>query len=303
MKTYNYISPFFWRTMRREGVLTLLLLIMLGGTSCQEEDLIVQSLYDVSGARLIYEDSQASKFINVVAVSMQVSYDKDENIDQLKRLCSRAVNEHPDTELILFGESILGWYIDEDEPENYQELIAEPIPGPAVDEIALVADSLNIYLAFGLTEKRNDTLFNSQILLNPNGEVEAVHRKINLTQDDLSNGIIAGPKTEDNVTLVTINGIRTGLIVCADVSGYWLTKQLVNKNVELILHSLASEVPEFVFDPVARQFNAWEVFANRFGSEGKRNYSGLTYIADPSGSIRSGASKSAIYMYHRIAVR
>jgi predicted amidohydrolase len=283
--------------------ISILLLLCGCLAGCQEENVIVQSLLDLSGAPLSYDDSQANKFLNVVSASIQVSHDKASNIAELKRICNLASREHPETELILFGESILGWYVDEEDPEGYQQKIAEPIPGPATQTLAMLADSLNIYLVFGLTEKRRDTLFNSQVLLNPSGQLEAVHRKIHLTPEDLENGMEAGAKSEENITLVTINDIRCGMIVCADQSGYWLTEQLVNKEVELILHSLASQVSEFSFDPVARQFNAWEVFANRYGQEGSRLYSGTTYIADPAGTIRSGASGSALYMYHRIAVR
>ena len=293
--------------MRSKTILEsrILLFIMLLGllTACQKEDVIVQSLFDLSGARLIYDDSQATKFLNVVSVSMKVSRTKEDNIEQIKNICFTAVDEHPDTELILFGESILGWYIDDENPESYQKQIAETIHGPAVNAIAQMADSLNIYLAFGLIETKNNKLFNSQVLLNPDGEIQAIHRKINLTTEDEKNGIQPGPKTDENVSVVNINGIQTGMIICADVSSYWLTQQLVQKKSELILHSLASEVSEFVIDPVARQFNAWVVFANRFGEEGNRNYSGTTYIADPAGSIRSGSSGSALFMFHRIAVR
>ena len=270
---------------------------------CQDDDTIVQSLLDLSGAPLIYDDSQASRFLSVVAVSMQVSHDKIRNLEEIQRSCKLVIAEHPDTELILFGESILGWYIEEEDPEGYQEEIAEPIPGPATRAVAQLADSLNVYVAFGLTEKKEDTLFNSQVLLNPSGELEAIHRKIHMTPEDLANGMEAGPKSEENITIVRINDIRCGLIVCADQSGFWLTEQLVKREVEVIFHSLASQVSEFVFDPVARQFNAWEVFANRYGEEGSRLYSGTTYIADPAGSIRSGASGSALYLYHRIAGR
>lgn len=281
----------------------LLLTLCTMASSCQEEDVIVQSLLDLSGAPLKYDDSQASKFLNVVSASIQVSKEKSKNIEEIQRVCKLVTEEHPDTDLILFGESILGWYIEEEDPENYQKEIAETIPGGATGTLAQLADSLNIYIAFGLTEKRNDTLYNSQVLLNPSGDLEAVHRKIHLTPEDHGNGMEAGPRTEENITIVSINDISCGLIICADQSGYWLTEQLVKRKVEVILHSLASQVSLFVFDPVARQFNAWEVFANRFGEEGSRLYSGTTYIADPAGAIRSGASGSALYMHHRIAVR
>lgn len=103
--------------------------------------------------------------------------------------------------------------------------------------------------------------------------------------------------------MTDIKGIKVGMIICADVSGFWLTEQLVNQKVELILHSMASEVPEFFIDPVSRQFNAWEVFANRTGNELQREYSGTIFIADPAGTIRTRSTASESYNFYRVGIR
>ena len=70
-----------------------------------------------------------------------------------------------------------------------------------------------------------------------------------------------------------------------------------------MLHSLASEVPEFYIDAVARQFNAWEIFANRYGDELGRAYSGTTFISDPAGTIRVTDGGKETYVHYRIGVR
>jgi len=93
------------------------------------------------------------------------------------------------------------------------------------------------------------------------------------------------------------------MIICADVNGFWLSEKLIRNNVELILHPMASEVPMFKIDAVSRQFNAWEVFANRYGSELERNYSGTCFIADPSGTIRVGGSENEGFYYYKIGVK
>jgi predicted amidohydrolase len=58
----------------------------------------------------------------------------------------------------------------------------------------------------------------------------------------------------------------------------------------------------FKIDAVSRQFNAWEVFANRWGTELDREYSGTTFIADPAGTIRVGDSEKEGFYYYRIGV-
>lgn len=270
---------------------------------CQKEDVIVQSLFDLTGAPLTYDDSKATKFINVAAVCISPSKIKAGNVRMIRQKSLETKDKYPITELILFPETILGWYIDDSAPEEYQRNIAEPIPGETTRAVSLLADSLNVYIVFGMAEAENGKIYNSQVIIDPDGAIAGVHRKINLTPEDEKSGYTPGDRTPDNVTIVSINQIKVGLIICADVSSYWLTKQLTGKGVEVILHSMASEATEFNIDPVARQFNAWEVFCNRWSHEGKRSYSGTTYIADPSGTIRvSDSGKESIQTY-KIGVR
>ena len=284
------------------GFKALLFILVIGFFSCEKDDTIVQSLFDLSGAPLLYDDSNASRHLNVVTVSMICSKDKAENLIKIRQKATQAKTLHPNAELILFGESILGWYIDDDNPEPYQRSIAETIPGPATDSIAKTALELDCYIGFGLTELYSGKLFNSFVLISPDGQIMAVHRKVNITPEDISNDITAAAKVDSSVTIVDINNIKTGMIICADVNGFWLTKQLTDRKVEVILHPMASEVPMFRIDAVSRQFNAWEVFANRYGNELERAYSGTAFIADPAGTIRIGDSDSEGFYFCKIGV-
>ena len=288
---------------RKAGHLIIITIIPFIFLACAKEDVIVQSLFDLSGAPLKYDDSKATRFLNVAAVSMEVSYEKDKNLQKMTAIIRNIKKEEPQTELILFGETILGWYIDDDNPVEYQQSVAEEIPGHATGLIGHLADSLNVYIVFGLTEINEGNVYNSQVIINHEGAIEALHRKINLTPEDLKNGFVPGEKSDNNVTTAIINNIKAGIIICADISSFYLTKQLTAKKTELILHSMASEVAEFKIDPVSRQFNAWEVFANRYGKEGKRHYSGTTYVADPSGTIRVTGSGKEIVKFCKLAVR
>lgn len=281
---------------------SILPLIVVTLISCQKDETIVQSLLDLSGAPLFYDDSNASRHLNVVAVSMVCSKNKEENIGLVRQKSIEAKRQYPNAELVLFSESVLGWYIDDDNPEPYQQAIAETIPGPATDSIAKTAIELGCYIGLGLTELNSGKLYNSFILINPNGEIIAVHRKVNITPEDIAGGITPASKVDSSVTIVNINNIKIGMIICADVNGFWLTQQLIERKVEVILHPMASEVPMFSIDAVSRQFNAWEVFANRYGSELDRKYSGTTFIADPAGTIRLGDSGKEGFYYYKIGV-
>lgn len=290
------------QTLKTKTALLSTFLVFLSFFSCQKDDTIVQSLFDLSGAPLKYDDSEANRHLNVVAVSMIYSKDKANNTETICRKAAEAKHAYPDAELILFGESVLGWYIDDENPEPYQRTIAETIPGPATDSIGQTARELNCHIGFGMTELNSGKLYNSFVLLDPGGKILAVHRKVNITLDDILNGITPAAKTDSSVTMVQINNIKVGMIICADVNGYWLTKQLTDRKVELILHPMAWEVPMFAIDAVSRQFNAWEVFANRYGNELERAYSGTAFIANPAGTIRVGDSGREDFYFCKIGV-
>lgn len=279
----------------------LILLSCLFLFSCGDSDILLQGLFDISGAPLGYDESQASKHLAIASVCLECDREKPKNILKIQTMINKIMDEKPETELIVFGETTLGWYYNQ-EDKNYQYKLAETIPGETTDLVGLLAKQYGIYIVLGLGEINNSRLYNSQVLINPDGLIEAIHRKHHLLDEDKESGFEYYEPASDNVTVVDINGIKTGLIICADVSSYWLTEQLNSQDVELIIHSLASFEPEFNIDPVARQFNAWTVFANRYGRENDNFYEGNCYIADPAGTIRTGGNGSQRYEFFQIGV-
>ncbi|MBN1835993.1 MAG: carbon-nitrogen hydrolase family protein [Spirochaetales bacterium] len=273
--------------------------------SCGSKDTIIQSLYDISGAPLMYDDSGATKFLHAAAVCMRCAKDKAENLTDMEAMIDLIVADHPEVDLIVFGETILGWYHDPADPQGYQWDLAEPIPGPAVAQIAVRAASYNIYIAFGMGELDGGKLYNTQVLLAPDGTVQAKHRKVHLIDTDEAGGFTPAVRSAADpfsLTITDIDGIRAAMLICADVSDYWLATQINERGVDLIVHSLASFEPAFTIDAVSRQFNAWAIFANRCGREADTDYAGNCYIADPAGTIRAGGEGGQRWEYAVVRV-
>jgi predicted amidohydrolase len=58
--------------------------------------------------------------------------------------------------------------------------LAHPIPGPRLERLAAAARNASVYLAVGLVERAGSSrLFNSAVLIGPNGGLLLHHRKIN----------------------------------------------------------------------------------------------------------------------------
>src|SRR5688572_25921152 len=57
--------------------------------------------------------------------------------------------------------------------------LAEPIPGRYSDLLAIAARQAGIYVAAGLTERDGERIYNSAVLISPEGDLLVKHRKIN----------------------------------------------------------------------------------------------------------------------------
>jgi len=288
--------------MKRILVFLLLLPLLV---SCGSKNTIIQSLYDISGAPLVYDDSGATKTLHAAAVCMRCSKDKADNLTNMVAMIDSIVDDHSEIDLIVFGETILGWYYDPADPQGYQLGLAEQIPGSAVASIAAKAFSHGIYIVFGMGELDGGQLYNTQVLLSPDGTVQAKHRKVHLIDTDEAGGFTPAVRSATDpfsLTTTDINGIHAAMLICADVSDYWMATEINEQGVDLIIHSLASFEPAFTIDAVSRQFNAWEIFANRCGREGDTDYAGNCYIADPAGTIRAGGEGAQRYEYAVVRV-
>ena len=283
--------------LRKFGIL-LCLILPIWMPACGDSDQILHSLIDISGAPIPYDNSNPNKVLPVASVCLECSYDKTQNIQKMENMVFRIMQEEPQTRLIVFGETTLGYYYGLDDPESYQRSVAESIPGPATAKIGSLADSFDIFIVFGMSELGGDALFNSQVLLNPEGQIAAVHRKSGFVPEDEEAGFSRG----SSATVVSIDGIRAGMIICADITSYPLTKELVDADIQILIHSLASLAGGFRFDAAARQFNSWVIFANRYGHEGDQYSPGTCYISDPAGNIVIGGEGKERYLSYNIGV-
>ncbi len=57
--------------------------------------------------------------------------------------------------------------------------LAEPIPGPHSERLARAAREAGVYVVAGLVECTADGLYNAAVLIDPQGQIQHIHRKIN----------------------------------------------------------------------------------------------------------------------------
>lgn len=147
--------------------------------------------------------------------------------------------------------------------------LAESIPdGINFRELRSLAQSYNVYLCAGLVERHGDTIYNSAVLLSPQGELLLHHRKLN----ELAIGHNYYAQGDRLAVAHTPLG-TFGLMICADAfaRGQVVSRTLGLMGADIILSPSAWAVPATHsnvlepygklwlenYSPVARDFQIW----------------------------------------------
>jgi predicted amidohydrolase len=233
----------------------------------------------------LYNEQAATKRLRVASVAMSCDRDPDVNRARMAETVGATMQAHPNTDLVIFGEMILGWYNPGRMPE-YHHLVSQPLSNETLQPFSSLAVQHGIYLCFGISELDGEALHNAQVLLNPEGQVQAIHRKWNLKPGELAAGYQPGPVP---VTITEIRGIRTGMMICSDTASPHAMWALMKHRLDLILLSLADDADEgrFAAKFNARLYDAWIVTANRYGDEDGWFWDGHMVISDPLSEVRA----------------
>lgn len=175
--------------------------------------------------------------MTVAAVQLQAS--DAGNFDKMRELVKEAKDQGAD--LVIFPEeSVFGWL----NPDTF--LKATPIPGKYSDEFSAMAKNENIWLAAGLAEQGPEAnlgsqteahqVYNSGILINPDGQIVLHHRQFNVVQNSFDpsscqqilnqNECNYLPGDLSAITAANTSFGKTSLLVCADAYAYPSTEVL-----------------------------------------------------------------------------
>jgi len=167
----------------------------------------------------------------------------DENLSRAVEMIQRAAAEG--CRIVVLPECLdLGW------THPSARRLAEPIPGAASDRLARAAREGGIYVVAGLTERAGDRLFNAAVLLDPEGQILLVHRKINVL--DIAQDLYA---TGDRLSVARTPLGTIGVNICADnfPDSLCLGHALARMGAQVLLSPSAWAV-DADHDPVAQPY-------------------------------------------------
>jgi predicted amidohydrolase len=168
---------------------------------------------------------------------------------------------------------------------------SEPLEGgPFIEFLTSACRSRNMHIVTGLNERDNDLLYNSAVLIGPDGPVGA-YRKLHLflNERDFFRPGDAGLPVFD------LGTCKVGMLVCFD----WLFPEvwriLALKGADIICHPSNLVLPGLAqrATPIHALTNrVYVVTANRVGAERDLTFTGASTIANPRGDILAQASQS-----------
>lgn len=187
--------------------------------------------------------------------------------------------------------AIYGWV----NPDAHER--AHPIPGADSDRLCELAVKYGLFLCAGLAEKNGKHLHDSAVLIDPQGQILARHRKINILAGLMTPAYTPGR----DITVAETKFGRVGLLICADTHSADILASMAELRPALVIvpygYAAAEEAwPEHgkalegIVANAAKTVGAPVVGTNLVGqiTHGPwtgRTYAGHSVTADRTGSI------------------
>jgi predicted amidohydrolase len=215
--------------------------------------------------------------------------DKQANLKRYEELTLKAKKQGAD--LIIFPEMSLTGYVVKD--QIYE--LAEPIPGPSVQKVAALAKKTGMHIIFGMpevSEKTKATLYNSAVLVGPDGYIGKYHKMYLPTHSVFEEKRYFRPGYQPAVFDTAIGKI--GLTICYDVffpEVFRLTRLGGAQLIVCISASPAVRRSYFEILTAARAIEntAFLAYVNLSGIEEGLQFWGGSRLVGPNGDVLAKA--------------
>lgn len=203
--------------------------------------------------------------VKIAGVQMEPKLlDKEHNLSRCLEMIQVTAKEG--ARLIVFPECALTGYVFSSLEEALP--VAEPIPGPSTDKIAIACRELSVYVVIGLLEKDGNKCYNAAALLGPQGLVGR-HRKAHLPYLGIDRFVNHGDLP---LTVYETEVGRIGMGICYEVNFPEHTRVMALQGAELIVVPTnwpegLEAIPNLVIPTRALDNHLFCVAVNRVGEE------------------------------------
>ncbi len=241
-----------------------------------------------------------SKKQKVASIQYEFS-DKLSKEDRIKK-AEKFIDSCADADLILLPELWnFGWHslVDKDIASiDRLRTLSETLEGETISRMAEGARKVNSYIVAGsILERRNDSFYNTAVLLDPKGKIIATFSKMHLA-NYLGYQEAALLKPGRDITAVRTELGVLGFSICYDLRFPELYRKMaVNKGVEVFLLIAAFAMTRLenwlhLCHARAIENQCYLISCDAVGSDRGHQYLGYSAIIDPRGITIAGSGTS-----------
>jgi N-carbamoylputrescine amidase len=194
--------------------------------------------------------------------------------------------------------------------ENFK--LAETVPGPSTEALSKLAGRKNVVIVASIFEKRAAGIYhNTAVVIDTNGKIAGKYRKMHIPDDPLYYEKFYFTPGDLGFQTHDTKYAKIGALVCWDQWFPEAARLTALSGAQFLVYPTAiGWLPNENKEVKRAQHSAWEtiqrahaiangvyvVVGNRVGREGKLNFWGQSFVADPFGQViaRASANKEEV---------
>ena len=182
------------------------------------------------GTELVQVDAPRARKIRLASVHYRPrnSPSPEQNYADFARFVVDAASRGADIVCLPEAMSMVGTGLD------YAEA-SEPVPGPGTEFLGRVARDNTVYIVAGLLEREGSVVYNTAVLIGPDGMLEGKYRKVCLPREEIDGGVTPG----DSLPVFDTPFGRIGMMICWDSQFPEPARMLAMRGAEVIFMPIA----------------------------------------------------------------
>ncbi len=146
-----------------------------------------------------------------------------DNCRMFEPFISEAARQKAD--LVVLGETLTYAGLNKTPPE-----VAESIPGPSTEYFGTLAKRHHLYIVAGLCERDRHLIYNTAVLIGPDGHLVGKYRKVCLPRTEVEVGFCPG----NQYPVFNTSFGKVGMMICYDGFFPEVARELANQGAEVI---------------------------------------------------------------------
>ena len=229
--------------------------------------------------------------MQIALIQQHMGPDRNDNLARVLDAMGRAGQQG--AKLCAFAELAIDRFFPAEKGCSWAADLAEPIPGPSADAIAMRARELELVTVFNQFERARDgRTFDSSPVFDSDGSLLGITRMVHITDYEMFHEQEYYAPGDHGAPVYDTAVGRIGVAICYDRHYPEYMRALGVAGAELVVIPQAGTVgewPDGMYEAEVRtaafQNGYFIALCNRVGVEGRLTFAGESFVSDPEGRI------------------